>query len=162
MQNTLSTSRMTARISVPCTEELKKKIQDNAQKAQMTESEFIRRVLENNTAAFAQPTNIDEKVRRNLCALYRDQVSERERISNDFSTLIRTYNALCKKIDYVIDNGYLSRHYETEYILKPMLILLLQQIQNLEAQYTSNAECRLRYYYNIYRDNYNDQDILFK
>lgn len=148
--NTLpATNRLTSRISVPCTPEMKKRLQENAQKAQLSESEYIRRIVENNTNSL-EPASIDEATRRALAAVYHQQLTDYEHLKELFE---KTGQELSRIDNMLYDPGNLRDLRR----LKDTLFGLLSVYLNT---YKARSEDRLQFYCDVYANNYKTLDLL--
>lgn len=147
MNNTTSSSRLSERISVPCTPELKRTIQQRAAACHQTESEYIRRLIE--TASINnQPSISDEALKRMLFAYYSEQQADRQ----DFARIIREVKILLFEITKQYEN-YTSN-------LNSVFTVLMKLIETLSADLEARAVTRSRFYYWRYSDTFKDNNIL--
>lgn len=149
MNYTTSTSRLTERISVPCTPALKRMIQQRAAACQQTESEYIRRLIE--TASINnQPSLSDEALKRMLFAYYNEQQEDRK----DFNKAIGEIENSLYQITLKFEN-YTSN-------LNGVFTILIRLIETLAADLEARAVTRSRFYYWRYSETFKDSNILYE
>lgn len=144
-----SSTRLTGRISVPCTPELKRMIQRRAAACNQTESEYIRRLIEK-ASIDNQPSLSDEALKRMLFAFYSEQQADRK----DFDKAISEINDGLYQITQNFENY--------RYNINGVANVLMRLIETLSADLEARAVTRSRFYYWRYSETFKDSNILYE
>lgn len=142
-------SNMTRRISVPCTPELKQRIQQEASACHLTESEYIRRLIENASVA-NRPSLSDENLKSTLRALYMQQKEDRQYFETVTSKLLAEIHRLPQPA-----KGYNAYDY-----INTLSATLVSQIRMMSYELEGHATARSHFYYYKYFNAFKNSDIL--